>query len=191
MKDYLGILGLKTGASAVEVRTAYRKLAKQYHPDVNPDPDARNRFIEIHEAYEYLGDENRRLWYNQYGNRKKISDDELAKREMIYRAWVEQQQFAARRRAETYATGPFENFLNSKVYRAAGIVNKWFNVVFMLWCVFVIIMPLTHFFTFEETPEKLRPHWTSAAVPALIGFFFACAGYYMLFIVGEEPDDGK
>ncbi len=189
MKNYFEILGLKTDATSQDIRVAYRTMAKQFHPDINPLPQARERFIEIHEAYEYLSNDGRRQWHSQFGGKQKISTEELNNREKIYKAWVERQQHTARQRAETYAAGPLENFLNSGVYRAARTVNKWFNIIFMLWCVAVIVLPLTHFLTFEETPEKERPHWTSAAFPALIGIFFACAGYYMLFVVGEENDE--
>lgn len=54
MNKYYQILGLTPGASEEEVRKAYRKMAMKYHPDVNPLPDARQKFTEILEAYEYL-----------------------------------------------------------------------------------------------------------------------------------------
>lgn len=54
MNKYYQILGLQSGASKEEVKAAYRKLAMKYHPDVNPSPQAKERFLEILEAYEYL-----------------------------------------------------------------------------------------------------------------------------------------
>ncbi len=54
MKQYYQILGLKPGASKEEVKKAYRMMAMKYHPDVNPSPNARQKFTEILEAYEYL-----------------------------------------------------------------------------------------------------------------------------------------
>ena len=51
---YLDILGLSPGASTSEIKSSFRKLAKQYHPDINKSPEAKKKFIEIHEAYKFL-----------------------------------------------------------------------------------------------------------------------------------------
>ena len=59
-KDYYGTLGVARDASTDEIKRAYRKLARQYHPDVNPDPAAHERFKEISTAYEVLSDDQKR-----------------------------------------------------------------------------------------------------------------------------------
>ena len=58
-RDYYGILGVARDASADEIKRAYRKLAREYHPDVNPDPAAQEKFKEINAAYEVLSDPTR------------------------------------------------------------------------------------------------------------------------------------
>ena len=55
---YLKILGLKPGAEDHQIKQAYRKLAKIYHPDINNDPNSHQLFIKINEAYAKLTDEN-------------------------------------------------------------------------------------------------------------------------------------
>lgn len=67
-KDYYGILGVKKTASPEEIRKAFRKLARKYHPDVNPgDKKAEERFKEISEANDILSDEKKRKIYDQLG----------------------------------------------------------------------------------------------------------------------------
>jgi len=59
-KDYYGILGVPRDATADDIKRAYRKLARQYHPDVNPDPTAAEKFKDINAAYEVLSDDQKR-----------------------------------------------------------------------------------------------------------------------------------
>src|ERR1051325_778705 len=67
-KDYYGILGVKKNASAEEIRKAFRKLARKYHPDVNPgDRKAEEKFKEISEANDILSDPKKRKIYDQLG----------------------------------------------------------------------------------------------------------------------------
>ena len=66
-RDYYEILGLQRGASTEEIKNAFRKLARQYHPDVSKEPDAEEKFKEINEAYGVLSDEQKRARYDQYG----------------------------------------------------------------------------------------------------------------------------
>ena len=68
-RDYYEVLGLEKGASDEEIKKAYRKLAKQYHPDLHPgDKDCEEKFKEIGEAYEILSDPDKKAKYDQYGH---------------------------------------------------------------------------------------------------------------------------
>ncbi len=68
-RDYYEVLGVSKGASDDEIKKAYRKLAKQYHPDLNPgDATAEAKFKEANEAYEVLSDSDKKARYDQYGH---------------------------------------------------------------------------------------------------------------------------
>lgn len=67
-KDYYTTLGIKRDASADDIKHAYRKLARKYHPDVSKEPHAEDRFKEVQEAYEVLKDPQKRTAYDQLGS---------------------------------------------------------------------------------------------------------------------------
>ncbi len=74
-KDYYTILGVKRDASEQEIKRAYRRLARKYHPDVNPgDKTSEAKFKEINEAYEVLSDKEKRQKYDRFGDQWQYAD---------------------------------------------------------------------------------------------------------------------
>lgn len=67
-RDYYQVLGLSKNASDAEIKSAYRKLARQYHPDVDKSPNAAEKFKEVSEAYQVLSDAAKRKSYDQFGH---------------------------------------------------------------------------------------------------------------------------
>ena len=67
-RDYYEVLGVSRNASPDELKSAFRTLARKYHPDVNKEPDAEEKFKEINEAYAVLSDADKRRAYDQFGH---------------------------------------------------------------------------------------------------------------------------
>lgn len=105
-KDYYQIMGLEREASAEDIKRAYRKLARKYHPDVSKEANAEAKFKELGEAYEVLKDPEKRAKYDRYGQYWKEQGQQG------YGAQAGGQQQYYRHFDEAEMSG-FEDFLNS------------------------------------------------------------------------------
>lgn len=106
-KDYYATLGIKRDASQDEVKRAYRKLARKYHPDINKAPDAEQRFKEIGEAYEVLRDVEKRAAYDKIGSNWQAGEEFRPPPD-----WDKGFEFQSRRYTQTDAS-QFSDFFES------------------------------------------------------------------------------
>ncbi|MBD0279422.1 MAG: J domain-containing protein [Flavisolibacter sp.] len=135
--DYYKILGVDKNASEEEIKKAYRKLARKYHPDVNPNnKEAHKKFQEINEANEVLSDPEKRKKYDQYGEHWKHADEfEKARRAGGGTGRRQGQPFSGDFGggggfSETYSEGDFSDFFESLFGRQEGSSRRKSNVQF-------------------------------------------------------------
>lgn len=114
--DYYKILGLDKTASADQIKKAYRKLARQYHPDLNPnDKDANKKFQQVNEAHEVLSDPEKRKKYDQYGEHwqhadayEKARQERQSTGETGFGSFGQEEAFGG-----DFSSGDFSDFFNS------------------------------------------------------------------------------
>lgn len=145
MGDYYNLLGIHKGASEGDIRTAYRKQAKRYHPDVNKAPDAHAKFIMLQTAYETLIDSHRRDRYDQRVNNYRTPNTSMDS----YSEWLKMQkakaEFEAKMRYYEFIRNR-EKFRESRYYSLAKIITHMARIICYLFgagiiaiCLFLII----------------------------------------------------
>jgi hypothetical protein len=111
LSEYYDILGLSVTASIEEIKSAYRKKARLYHPDINHLPEAKDQFIKVTEAYDFL------IASREKGD---LNDQDYFR---VVEEWRKYRQDRSRQRAQYYARSSYLRFKNSKYYRSTRILN--------------------------------------------------------------------
>ncbi|HXD65597.1 MAG TPA: DnaJ C-terminal domain-containing protein [Solirubrobacteraceae bacterium] len=117
-KDYYEVLGVSRDADQDAIRRAYRKLARQYHPDVNSDSDAEDRFKEVGEAYEVLSDPDKRERYDRLGANWRRQEQETP--ETNFEDFFARQGFGADDGGAEFSDDLFERLFGGRFGGGAG-----------------------------------------------------------------------
>lgn len=181
---YFRVLELPAGADDRQIKAAYRRLAKRYHPDISGDPATRGRFIDINEAYEilmnrdayvrdailrYQAKVNQRRHYKKYGSSRRPQDESGVA-----------SGNEARQRAETYADMKFKKFEKTLVYRTAVVVNSVFDYVVFGIGILMIASPFIGYFGSDDEllPAGKERHFQF--LPIILGVGFLYGMWYFL-----------
>lgn len=139
--DYFKILDLHTDASIADIKRAYRIKARMYHPDLNHSPEARDKFIEVTEAYEFL-----------MANSDTMRNDE----EAYARAreeWRKYRQHRSGQQANAHARASYVRFRNSKLYKTSRVFDLTRIIFGLTISVLIIIYTILGFIVKVKYPE--------------------------------------
>lgn len=140
LNDYYELLELPVNSSVEEIKKAYRKKARLYHPDINPSPEAKDLFINVTEAYEFL-----------IANHEKIISDD----QDYYQAmedWRKYRQNRSRKRATVYAKASYQTFKNTNFYKTTRIFDGTTIVLSFLISILVLVYAVYGYFYRLKNP---------------------------------------
>jgi len=179
--EYYEILGLAANCSLEDIKKAYRKKARMYHPDINHEPEAKDMFIKATEAYDFL--------ISNFGY-KAVDDQEHIR---IMEEWRKYRQDRSRQRAQYYARKSYTNFKNSKYYRTTRILNGS-NIIFnfaisvmvLIYTVLGYILKLRN-----PSPDDPRPTISFIVLLFLSLILFTVSFLYLKAFIQARKKRGK
>jgi hypothetical protein len=179
--DYYKILGIPSNSSIDEIKKAYRRKARLYHPDINPSPDAKDHFISITEAYEFL-----------IANHDKIKSDEQLYQQAMD-DWRKYRQDRSRKRATVYAHTSYGSFKNTKFYKTTRIFDGTtiiasfiVSIMVLIYTIYGYVFRLRH-----PIPGLEKPSVFAFLMLLLLGVIFFVVSYIYLRAYQETSKKRK
>lgn len=173
---YYRVLGLPVGASDAQVKTAFRKLAKRYHPDISGDTATRGKFIDVNEAYEILMKRDAYVRDAILRYQKK----QVVEREKYRKYGKSRGAPSPRERAESYADMKFKRFEKSPIYRTAVVINSVFDYVIFTLGILMIASPFISYFGNSDVPLLPGEEREFQFLPIVLGLVFLYGMWYFL-----------
>ncbi len=156
---YYRILGISERADISEIKSAYRRLAKKFHPDLNKSPDAQEKFILVNEAYEFLIKvKSQPLAYPGTGTGRHPKPEDL------YNQWVRRERMKARARAAKEAKRKFDEFKKSSIYRTSQIIFTFYDYLSIGIGVMIIFATIIGLYAERHTKDGITISNIVAAV---------------------------
>jgi hypothetical protein len=170
LADYYKILGLPLNSSVEEIKRAYRKKARMYHPDINHSPDAKDLFIRVTEAYDFL--------LNIHD--KTTGDEQVFNQAM--ENWKKYRQNRSRQRAYAYSQTSYNRFKNTRFYKTTRILDGTtiissfvVSILVLIYTIFGYIFRLTH-----PIPGLDQPSVFSFLLLLILGMIFFVVSFIYL-----------
>jgi Mg2+ and Co2+ transporter CorA len=168
--EYYQVLGLKSDSSIEEIKKAYRKKARECHPDINPAPDAKDLFIRLTEAYEFL------VTYRE----KIAASDESFQQAMD--DWRKYRQNRSHKRATVYARVPYNKFKNTNFYKTTRIFDGTTIIASMAVSIMVLLVTVFGYIyrIHHPLPGIENPSITSLIVLLMFGMLLFVISFIYL-----------
>jgi hypothetical protein len=162
INDYYRILDLPAESTLEDIKKAYRKKARLYHPDINPDPDAKEKFIIATQAYEFL------IAYHD-----KIRTD-MEEYQKAMEDWRKYRQDRSRRRANAYAHTSYNKFRNTSFYKTTRIFDGTAILFSLIVSVLVLVLSVTGYLyrLHNPVPGQDNPTLFSLVLLVMLGMVF-------------------
>jgi hypothetical protein len=181
--EYYRILGLPVNSSIEDIKKAYRKKARLYHPDINDSPDAQDIFISITEAYDFL-----------ISNYNKILTDEQAYDQAI-NDWRKYRQDRSRKRATTFSRTSFATFKNTNFYKTTRIFDATTIILGSAVSILVLVFTLYGYIyrLHNPLPGMEKPSVFAFIMLLLVGltFFILSVIYLRAYVVASKKHKKK
>ena len=162
LSEYYQILGLPHNSSVNDIKKAYRNKARLYHPDINPSPDARDKFILVTEAYEFL-----------IANHDKMSHNEESYQQAMEN-WRKYRQDRSNQRAQVYARASYIRFKKTKFYKTTRIFDGT-TIIFSLILSIVMVVYIVAGYIYRiihPLPKPYQPSIFTFILLLLVGVGF-------------------
>jgi hypothetical protein len=166
--DYYRVLDLQRGCSIDEIKKAYREKARQYHPDINHAPEAKDMFILVTEAYEFLISNSARVRRDAEAYERAMND------------WRKYRQTKARSRARSYSRTSYVKFKNTNFYKSTRIFDGTTIIFSLLVSLMVLIIAVTGYFYRLHHPV---PGEEDPAVSVLVVFILLGMVLFIISVI--------
>lgn len=179
LSDYYQILGLPVNSSMEEIKKAYRHKARLYHPDLNNSPDAKEMFILVTEAYEFL-----------IANFNRIAENDDAAYRKAMEEWRKYRQDRSRQKARIYAQASYVRFKKTRFYKTTRILDGTSIIFSLIISIMVIIYTvLGYIYRLKHPlPEFDQPSILGFIMLLLMGltFFLISVIYLKAYLEGSK-----
>jgi hypothetical protein len=166
--EYYKILDLPVNSSVEDIKKAYRKKARLYHPDINPSPEAKDLFIGVTEAYDFL-----------ISNHDKLNSDDQAYKQAM-EDWRKYRQDRSHKRAKAYARTSYATFRNTKFYKTTTIFDGTTIIICFITSVLIITATISGYTYRLKNPY---PGEDKPSVVAFLGILFLGLSFFIVTFI--------